>query len=49
MKSFRNQCLQRTGALAILMADVLALTACGGGGGLNEDEAAGLRSSKVPW
>lgn len=31
------------GAIALMVAAGIALSACGGGGGLNEDEAAGLR------
>ena len=33
----------RMGAIAVIAASAIALAACGGGGGLNEDEAAGLR------
>ena len=34
--------LTRGSAIALMMAAGIALAACGGGGGLNEDEAAGL-------
>ena len=35
--------LTRGGAIALMAAAAIALAACSGGGGLNEDEAAGLR------
>ena len=35
--------LARGSAIALMMAAGIALAACGGGGGLNEDEAAGLK------
>ena len=35
--------LTRGGAIALMAAAAIALAACSGGGGLNEDEAAGLQ------
>ena len=35
--------LTRGGAIALMAAAGIALAACSGGGGLNEDEAAGLQ------
>ena len=35
--------LTRGSAIALMMAAGIALAACGGGGGLNEDEGAGLK------
>ena len=34
--------LTRGGAIALMAAAAIALAACSGGGGLNEDEAAGI-------
>ena len=35
--------LARGSAIALMMAAGIALAACGGGGGLNEDESAGIQ------